>query len=246
METALEKNPRNESNNARRIRAVRRMFTDISPRYDLLNRIMSARQDVRWRRFAAGRVPADASRVLDVATGTGDLAIDLAISRPNLTVVGVDFTEPMLRRAEIKTAQRGLSQRVRYTIGDALRLPFPDDEFDAVTVAFGIRNMPDRRSALAEMMRVVKPGGKVITLEMTFPRSLKLRRFFIWYLNKVIPALGGVISGNPQAYRYLPDSIQDFLHPDDLTELCNSLGLKQVRAFPLMFGLTYVHEGLVP
>ncbi|MBM4326776.1 MAG: bifunctional demethylmenaquinone methyltransferase/2-methoxy-6-polyprenyl-1,4-benzoquinol methylase UbiE [Deltaproteobacteria bacterium] len=246
METALEKNPRNEPNHARRIRAVRRMFTDISPRYDLLNRIMSARQDVRWRRFAVARVPAEASRVLDVATGTGDLAIDLASARPDVTVFGVDFTEPMLRRAEAKTAERGLSRRISYAIGDALRLPFADREFDAVTVAFGIRNMPDRRSALAEMMRVVKPGGKVITLEMTFPKNLKLRRFFVWYLNRVIPALGGIISGNPQAYRYLPDSIQDFLHPDDLTELCHSLGLKRVQAFPLMFGLTYVHEGLVP
>jgi demethylmenaquinone methyltransferase/2-methoxy-6-polyprenyl-1,4-benzoquinol methylase len=126
-----------------------------------------------------------------------------------------------------------------------MALPFDDNEFDCATVAFGIRNMPDRLKALNEMARVVKPGGKIICLEMTFPRNMGLRRFFKWYLNNVVPLLGGIISRNPGAYRYLPDSIQDFLHPDDLSKLFRQAGLISLSEYPLTFGLTYLHEGIV-
>lgn len=245
MEPALNNKPLNQWSDEERITAVKGIFKAISPRYDLLNRVMSGRQDVRWRRFAVSRIPAEARRVLDVATGTGDLAIDIA-SAGQREVVGADFVENMMRFAVEKTAAQDLSAKIAYAAADALHLPFPDNSFDAATMAFGIRNMPDRLSALAEMARVVKSGGKVLILEMTFPRNLRLRRFFTWYLNHVIPLIGGIISGNSKAYRYLPDSIQDFLHPDDLAALFEKAGLQSVRAFPLTFGLTYLHEGCVP
>jgi demethylmenaquinone methyltransferase / 2-methoxy-6-polyprenyl-1,4-benzoquinol methylase len=245
MEPALNNKPLNQWSDEERITAVKGIFKAISPRYDLLNRVMSGRQDLRWRRFAVSRIPGAARSVLDVATGTGDLAIDIA-SAGEREVFGADFVESMMRYAVEKTEARNLSDKITYAAADALHLPFPDSAFDAATMAFGIRNMPDRLSALREMVRVVKPGGKVLVLEMTFPRNLRLRRFFTWYLNNVIPVIGGIISGNSKAYRYLPDSIQDFLHPDDLAALFEKAGLQTVRAFPLTFGLTYLHEGCVP
>lgn len=229
-----------------RVRGVKDIFGSITPHYDLLNRILSARRDVAWRRFAVGRVPETTERILDVATGTGDLALDLASSMPHARVVGLDFVTQMMRVAEHKTTKARLNGRLTYVTGDATALPFPDSAFDCATIAFGLRNMPDRLTALREMARVVKPGGKVVCLEMTFPRNLGIRRFFKWYLNRVVPVGGGVVSGNSIAYRYLPDSIQDFLHPDDLEKLFREADLLSVQAFPLTFGLTYMHEGIVP
>jgi len=246
METALNEKPLDRWSDEERVRAVKKIFGTITPHYDLLNRIMSARRDVSWRHFVATRIPPEVRSVLDVATGTGDLAIEIARSRSRARVFGLDFVEQMMRPAQTKTARENLSGRISYVAGDAMDLPFGTGEFDAATVAFGIRNMPDRLRALSEMARVVKPRGKIVCLEMTFPRNLGLRRFFKWYLNRVIPMVGGMISGNRSAYRYLPDSIQDFLHPDDLSHLFQEAGLASVKVFPLTLGLTYLHEGVVP
>jgi demethylmenaquinone methyltransferase / 2-methoxy-6-polyprenyl-1,4-benzoquinol methylase len=246
LEPTINPKPLKTWSDAERISAVKNIFKTITPSYDLLNRIMSGRRDVSWRRFAVTRIPANATRILDVATGTGDLAIDLTHLNPGLDVIGLDFVQEMMILAKLKTSQRKLTERIAYVGGDATRLPFSCDQFDAATIAFGLRNIPDRRRALYEMARVVKPGGKVIVLEMTFPKSLKLRGFFTWYLNHVIPFVGRLISGDLNAYRYLPDSIQDFLNPNELEVLLNQVGIKSVKSFPLTFGLTYVHEGVVP
>ena len=246
MEPVIKNKPLKTWSPDERISAVKNIFNTITPNYDLLNRIMSGRRDVYWRKFAVNRLPVEAQRVLDVATGTGDVAIEIAGHRPQTEVIGADFVEKMMRVAELKTAQKGLTDRIHYVAADATRLPFCDNEFDAATIAFGLRNIPDRLSAIREIARVIKPGGKLIVLEMTFPENLRLRRFFTWYLNRMIPLLGGVISGNPKAYRYLPDSIQDFLSPAQLTSLFREAGLHSVETFPLTFGLTYVHEGQIP
>jgi demethylmenaquinone methyltransferase/2-methoxy-6-polyprenyl-1,4-benzoquinol methylase len=245
MEPTLNEKPLRQWTPEERVTLVKRIFNSVTPHYDLLNRLMSARQDVRWRKFTVTRIPPAAVRVLDVATGTGDLAIEIAKSRPDAQIAGVDFVPRMMGPAQSKTSSRGLSQRVSYAGGDALLLPFRDAEFDAATIAFGLRNIPDRGAALKEMARVVRPGGKLITLEMTFPTNIGLRRFFKWYLNHVMPFVGRTISGNNEAYRYLPDSIQDFLAPDELARLFVGAGLKDVQAFPLTFGITYLHEGVV-
>lgn len=245
MEPTLSKKPLGQWSDTERVAAVKQIFNTITPHYDLLNRVMSGRRDVSWRRFAVTRIPVAAKRLLDVATGSGDLAMDIARHRSGIHVTGVDFVEKMIRLAQAKTATARLTQNISYVAGDAMALPFDDNEFDCATVAFGIRNMPDRLKALNEMARVVKPGGKIVCLEMTFPRNLGLRRFFKWYLNNAVPVIGGIISGNPGAYKYLPDSIQDFLHPDDLSKLFQQAGLTSLSEYPLTFGLTYVHEGLV-
>ncbi len=245
MEPALKSKPLKSWSPDERISAVKTIFNTITPHYDLLNRIMSGRRDVSWRRFAVKRLPPDVKRVLDVATGTGDLAIEIATQRSQVEVTGADFVEKMMRLARVKTSEKNLGSQIQYVAGDATRLPFADNEFDSATIAFGLRNIPDRLSAIKEISRVVKPSGKIIVLEMTFPANLKLRSFFTWYLNRMIPLLGGLISGNRKAYRYLPDSIQDFLSPDELTGLFEQAGLHSVKTFPLTFGLTYVHEGVV-
>uniref|UniRef100_A0A7C4EYJ3 Demethylmenaquinone methyltransferase n=1 Tax=Desulfomonile tiedjei TaxID=2358 RepID=A0A7C4EYJ3_9BACT len=230
---------------AERIAVVKRIFNTVTDHYDLLNRLMSARRDVWWRRFTVRRIPKEARLVLDVATGTGDLAIEIAASR-EAQVVGADFVPKMMAAAKEKTSRHDLCERISYVAADANQLPFPSGLFDAAAIAFGLRNIPTPETALTEMARVVKPGGKVMVLEMTFPRNMKLRWFFQWYLNNVIPFVGRMISGDAGAYRYLPDSIQHFLHPDELTSLYQQIGLRSVKAFPLTFGLTYLHEGVVP
>lgn len=245
MEPTVEKKPINTWTQEERVAVVKRIFNTVTPHYDLLNRLMSARQDVRWRRFTVRKVPQYAALVLDVATGTGDLAIEIARSVGS-EVIGVDFVEKMMTVAQEKTAAHGLMGQISYAAGDANLLPFRSQLFDAATIAFGIRNIPDPRTALQEMARVVKPGGKVMVLEMTFPRNMRLRRFFYWYLNNIIPIVGKFVSGDSGAYRYLPDSIQHFLHPDELTDLFRQVGLISVKAYPLTFGLTYLHEGTVP
>ncbi len=246
MEPVIKNKPLKAWSPDERISAVKNIFNTITPHYDLLNRIMSARRDVYWRKFAVNRLPVEVKRVLDVATGTGDMAMEIASQRSWAEVVGADFVEKMMRVAEVKTAEKGLAKRINFVAGDATRLPFGDNQFDGATIAFGLRNIPDRLAAIKEIARVIKPEGKLIVLEMTFPENLKLRRFFSWYLNRMIPILGGVISGNPKAYRYLPDSIQDFLSPAQLTSLFEQVGLHSVKTFPLTFGLTYVHEGKIP
>ena len=220
------------------------MFSRITPHYDLLNRMLSGRRDVYWRKFTARRLTENSLMILDVATGTGDLALQMARDCPQARVIGLDFVQEMLCQATEKTSKRGLDTRLNFTAGDAMKLPFADDIFDAATIAFGFRNIPNRQGALSEMKRVVKPGGKVLVLEMTFPRNLKLRRFFTWYLNRVIPAVGGFISRDRDAYRYLPDSVQGFLHPNEMRELFENAGFSQIKEYPLTFGITYLHEGI--
>lgn len=237
--------PLSEWSDSERIDTVKKIFNEITPDYDRMNRIMSARQDVLWRKFLVKRIGKNASNLLDVATGTGDVALDLAKAFPAAQVIGSDFVRRMMDVALVKTAERKLSDRVFYAAGDAMLLPFEDNLFDAATIAFGMRNIPDRLGAVVEMARVVKPGGKVLVLEMTFPRNLRMRKFFFWYLNNVIPLLGRIIARNNAAYSYLPESIQGFLHPDELSALFTRAGLVDVQAFPLTFGITYLHEGVV-
>jgi demethylmenaquinone methyltransferase/2-methoxy-6-polyprenyl-1,4-benzoquinol methylase len=242
----LSKKPLKDRSDKEKIDAVRDIFSKITPNYDRMNRIMSARRDVSWRRFLVRRIPSDARKVLDIATGTGDVAIEIARRRPQIQVTGLDFVQEMLNLAIEKTEKDDLVDKIEYINGDAMAMPFEDSTFDASTIAFGMRNIPDRLGAIKEMARVVKPGGKVLILEMTFPKNLKMRQFFHWYLNKVIPVLGTFIAGNRSAYRYLSDSIQNFIHPDQLTDLFRQAGLQEVREYPLTMGITYLHEGTVP
>ncbi|MEW5922542.1 MAG: bifunctional demethylmenaquinone methyltransferase/2-methoxy-6-polyprenyl-1,4-benzoquinol methylase UbiE [Candidatus Zixiibacteriota bacterium] len=245
MELNANNKPLNEWSEKERISAVKKIFNTITPRYDLLNHVLSGCQDIRWRKFTTRHLPSDAKHVLDVATGTGDLAIAMARKRPSLSVTGVDFVQAMMALAISKTERAGLTSQIDFIAGDAMQLPLGENRFDAATVAFGFRNIPDRIGALREMSRVVKPGGKILVLEMTLPRGTRSSRFFKWYLKNVVPRVGRLISGNGSAYDYLSESIEDFLRPDELTSYFEKAGLVNIKTYPLTFGITYLHEGIV-
>lgn len=219
------------------------MFDRIAPRYDLMNRLMSGGLDGRWRRLAAAAADISlGARALDVCTGTGDLAFELADRvGPSGAVIGVDFSEPMLERATAKAAAKGAP--ATFQAADALELPFRDSEFDGATVAFGARNLSDLDRGLAEMARVVRPGGRVVVLEITTPRRLRALHG-LWF-DRVVPRLGGLIGGDRAAYRYLPASAKRFPSPPELATLMTNSGLVDVSWRGFMGGIVALHHGRV-
>lgn len=223
---------------------IRRMFDRIVPRYDLMNRVMTGGRDAVWRgmvaRQAVGACPGGTAVVLDVATGTGDLA--LAIREAGAAkVIGADFSGEMIRAAGDKARHRG--DPSAFLVADALHLPFADATFDACTVAFGLRNMVDYDAALREMTRVLRPGGVFICLEMTpFQRPI-LGPLFRVYFERVVPLVGGALSGSLSAYRYLPRSVEAFPAAHDLAERMRGIGLEDVQYSLLGFGTVAIHSG---
>jgi demethylmenaquinone methyltransferase / 2-methoxy-6-polyprenyl-1,4-benzoquinol methylase len=222
-----------------RSRYVLQMFGAIADHYDLMNWVMTFGQDQRWRRQAAeaaGLQPGQ--QALDVATGTGDLAFELAEDvAPTGHVIGMDFSEPMLRIARRKAARKKLP--VAFEVGDALHIDYPDDRFDASSCGFGLRNVDDRQRALNEMTRVVRPGGRVVILELTPPTNPLARR----YMDEVVPRLGGMIARAREAYTYLPESVQEFPDAETLGRMMQSAGLKRVTYRLLNFGTVALHWG---
>lgn len=223
------------------------MFSTVTGRYDFLNHVLSLRRDVAWRRRTASRMRfARTGRLLDVATGTCDLAIEAALKHPRIRVFAADLVPEMMARGRAKIQRFGLSSRVRLLEADALGLPFEDGRFDVAAVAFGIRNMPDREAALREMTRVVVPGGLVLVLEMSLPRAALLRPIYAVYLNRLLPRVARWFSPNPGAYRYLAESIMGFPAPDVLAGLLQEAGLERVEVHPLTCGVAYLHVGRKP
>lgn len=223
---------------------VREIFATITGRYDFLNRLLSFRRDIAWRRFTIRNMRFFKTfRLLDVATGTADLAIEAAAVHPKIHVTGVDFVKEMLAVGRRKIARRGLSDRIRLLQADAMALPFPDGSFDAAGVAFGIRNMPDRLQALREMRRVIVPGGRVFVLEMSAPQSPVWRRVFIPYLNRILPVVARRFSRNPAAYLYLVDSISHFPAPPAFLALMAEAGFGNLERHSLTFGITCLYIG---
>ncbi len=225
---------------------VRDMFDRIVPRYDLMNRLMTGGRDVAWRRLAVrealcGRVR-ESCHVLDVATGTGDLAIALRDAGAG-NVIGLDFSAPMLTEAARKDARSGETGRrpIAWREGDAMALPFPDESFDAVTVAFGLRNMPSYEGALREMARVLRSGGTLVCLETTSFRVPVVKYAFDWYFSRVVPILGGLLSGDSDAYRYLPASASAFPDADSLGRMMLQSGFSKVRYRRLGLGTVALH-----
>jgi demethylmenaquinone methyltransferase/2-methoxy-6-polyprenyl-1,4-benzoquinol methylase len=224
---------------------VRAMFDRIAGLYDRMNTVMTAGLHHDWRRRAADLAAlAPGDRALDVATGTGDLA--LVLSRrvsPGGEVVASDFSERMLEIARAKAA-RGTQSALRFETANALALPYADDEFDAATVGFGARNFSDLDQGLREMARVVRPGGRVVVLEMTTPQRPPLSTFFRLWFDRAVPLLGR-LAGDPEAYDYLPSSVRRFPGPSDLAAVMSDCGLSEIRYLLTAGGIIAIHVGVV-
>ena len=221
------------------------MFDAIAPRYDLLNRLLSAGIDQRWRAHAVRSLALTGRETLiDVCAGTADVALEAVggSSRGAARAVGVDFAGAMLALGLKKVAARGLSQRVTLVRGDALRLPIATASADAATVAFGIRNVSDTAAGCAELARVLRPGGRLAILEFGVPRVPGLSGVYRWYFSAVLPRIGRAISGHSAAYSYLPASVGTFTPPPAFVAMLERAGFEDVRADPLTLGIVYLYS----
>ena len=214
------------------------MFDAIAGRYDLLNHLLSVGIDRRWRKRAIRSLQLTGrERVLDLCTGTGDLAIAAMRARPPARrVVGVDFAGAMLRVGRDKLQRERLDDRIALVRGDAVRVPVADASIDAVTIAFGIRNVEHVALACAEMQRVLAPGGRLAILEFAVPTTPGLSALYLWYLRHVLPKIGGAVSGHSAAYGYLPASIGAFATPDEFVKILRQAGFSEIAATRLTFG----------
>jgi demethylmenaquinone methyltransferase/2-methoxy-6-polyprenyl-1,4-benzoquinol methylase len=222
---------------------IRCMFDRISGRYDLMNRLMSFGRDMAWRRFMIyiANTP-KGGRLLDIGTGTGDVAFEALRADPDVHVIGLDFTLEMMKTGQ----RRECSDRIGWCLGDALQLPFQEATFDAVTSGFLIRNVLDVRSAFREQVRVVKPGGRVVCLDTSPTRRNISWPFAMFHLKILIPFLGIMITGKKKAYKYLSASTLDFIEPGVLSEIMKGEGLEKVGFRRFMFGNIALHWGTRP
>jgi demethylmenaquinone methyltransferase/2-methoxy-6-polyprenyl-1,4-benzoquinol methylase len=220
------------------------MFDAIAGRYDFLNHFLSVGLDTRWRARAMreAQLPPRA-RVLDLCTGTADLAIAALHAEPGARVVGVDFAGAMLRVGLDKLRRRGLISRISLVRGDAAKIPVADAWADAATIGFGIRNVAQPEVALRELARVIAPGGRLVILEFGEPRIPGIRTLYRWYFRYVLPRLGRAVSKHDSAYAYLPASVGTFPAPSAFAATISSHGFREVRAVPLSLGIVYLYVG---
>jgi len=222
---------------------VARMFNSISGNYDFLNHFLSLGIDISWRKKAI-KALADLKpkAILDVATGTGDFAIQAMTLSPE-KIIGVDISEGMLAVGKEKMKARGVDQIIDLRYADSENLPFEENKFDAAIVAFGVRNFENLERGLAEMHRVIKPGGKVVILEFSKPRAFPFKHLYHFYFKFVLPKIGRLISRDPAAYTYLPESVQAFPDGEDFIALLNRVGFNQTTCKPLTFGISSLYTG---
>ena len=220
---------------------VQQMFGQIAPRYDMMNRLMTGGRDVAWRRLVIreAQLPRG-GRLLDIATGTGDIALEALRQVGDVQVVGADFSLEMMQRGRGKSG----AERLRWLAADTLALPFADETFDAVTSGFMLRNVIDVPRSLAEQLRVVKPGGRMVCLEISRPPRNLLLPFYRFYFHRIVPLVGQVVSGNRSAYTYLPQSADEFLYPAELADLMRQAGWREVCYRRLMMGTVAIHSGV--
>lgn len=221
------------------------MFDRIAHRYDLLNRLLSFGTDIRWRKRMAQHLPAgNALEVLDLATGTADVLISLEKNCARVKRgTGVDLSFGMLSHGVPKLRGLGLAERFRLVRGDAQHLPLPGDRYDAVTISFGIRNVLDFDAGLREMHRILKPGGRALVLEFSLPGNALFRAGYLFYFRHVLPRVGALVSGDGQAYRYLNQTVETFPYGEMFCDHLRAAGFREVRAFPLTFGIATLYQG---
>lgn len=225
--------------------SIRNLFNNIAPTYDFLNHLLSLRRDIYWRKKAVRELKGHQGWMLDIATGTGDVAIEM-IEQGNgkRKVFGLDFSEPMIRKAQEKLLKRNLVGKIVLGLGDALFLPFRNNSFVGLMIAFGLRNIPQKEQALTEMVRVVRPGGKVVVLEFTLPERGPMKRIYPFYLKRILPRVGGWISGDRNAYAYLPDSVSLFRSTKDYEKLMITSGLREISSRLLTGGIVSIISGI--
>jgi len=227
-------------------RQVQDMFSSIAPHYDLLNRVLSLGLDGYWRKKAVGRLaPQSGEKYLDLATGTADVALEIACRAPNVQIVGVDFCGAMLEGAARKIKKRRVTS-IELKSASAESLPFDNVSFHGIITAFGVRNFSSIEQSLGEMLRVLKPAGKVVILEFSLPRNSLLQAGYRIYFDHVLPRIGRMVSGHPSAYQYLPDSVGRFPVRDDFARLLQDAGFQDVTHSDLTFGVVTIYTGVKP
>jgi demethylmenaquinone methyltransferase/2-methoxy-6-polyprenyl-1,4-benzoquinol methylase len=228
-------------------RQVQKMFSDIAPRYDFLNRFLSAGQDRYWRKRAVNRLsPKEGERFLDIATGTADVELEIIRKFPQgaVQVVGMDFSDKMLELARQKIDDLDKAASIQLKSGSAEDLPFEDNSFEGTTTAFGVRNFSDVNRSLREMHRVLKPGGRCVILEFALPRNGFLNSLYRVYFEWLLPRIGRMISRHPSAYTYLPQSVASFPIRDEFSVLMEQAGFKNVTFKELTFGIVILYTGM--
>ena len=226
-------------------RKIQKMFDGIAPSYDRLNHLMSLNVDRLWRRCAVREiVDGTEQHILDVACGTGDSTIAIAkAAAPGSRIIGADISEGMMALVMEKAAREGVHERIRLEVADGEDLPFPEDSFHRVTCAFGIRNFEHKELGLKEFLRVLKPSGKAVILELSVPRNKVLRRLYDIYFLRVLPWVGGILSGDKAAYKYLPASVHAFPAPDVFCSMMRRAGFREVRCRSFTLGLCRLYVG---
>jgi demethylmenaquinone methyltransferase/2-methoxy-6-polyprenyl-1,4-benzoquinol methylase len=221
------------------------MFNNISKTYDFLNHLMSLGIDIIWRKKAINELKKDQPKlILDVATGTGDFAFEaLSILKPE-KIIGVDISRGMLDIAEQKIAKRGLGDKFEVKLGDSEKLPFEAGEFDAVTVAYGVRNFENLEMGLADINRVLKPGGKAVVLEFSKPKAFPIKQLYNFYFSYITPGIGKLFSKDSRAYSYLPESVAAFPDGKSFIALMDKVGFKNTKCRPLAFGICSIYTGI--
>jgi len=229
----------------RRAAEVGRMFTSIAPRYDLLNHILSFGLDKGWRRRVASETgKIDCKKILDVCTGTGDMAIELSRQwKGRVHIKATDFSRELIEIGERKIKKAGLNGTISFEESNAEALPYEDDQFDVITITFGLRNIMNRIQALKEFYRVTKPGGLFVCLEFSQPANRVFRALYSFYLIKLVPLIAAVSGSDPGAYRYLGMTIKDFPPPRKLVQLIESAGWRDVTHLSLASGIVAIHQG---
>ena len=225
------------------VSSIAALFDRISPKYDALNHLLSFNIDKVWRRKTAKAVAKTQPKtVLDLATGTADLAMAVARRNPQARIIGMDISEKMLDIGKAKVAQRKMDGQIELRLGDAAALPFDDNTFDAVTVAFGVRNFEDLDKGLSEIHRVLKPDGKVFILEFSMPERFPVRQLYRFYFRRVLPRIGKMVSKDPGAYTYLPESVERFPKPDSFLQLLSEKRLGNGTKRSLSFGIATLYQ----
>jgi demethylmenaquinone methyltransferase/2-methoxy-6-polyprenyl-1,4-benzoquinol methylase len=223
---------------------VHSVFESIAPKYDLMNNVLSFRRHKAWRKFTMRKMDVgQGATAIDLCCGTCDWTIAIAKASGTGEVVGLDFSQSMLDVGQAKVSKLGLARQIKLVPGNAMQLPYGDNMFDYATIGFGLRNVPDLVQVLREMQRVVKPGGKVVCLELSKPTWQPFKSIYYFYFQKLLPLLGKLVAKRYEQYKWLPDSLVTFPDHNKLAEIFRETGLRNVKAYPLTGGIAALHIG---